>query len=113
MTLLKTITLTGFISLTLYLVLPPLLHASPSVKEYPFTDPFFDRTYTVEEGKSVKYLHAYCKEDNVLSLSITPKLYFTEEPRFPIYPEGYEAPRMQDKLYTFFSACNVRVSVQT
>ena len=112
MTLITTITLTGFISFTLYFILPLLLHAAPSVKEYPFTDPFYDRTYTVEEGRSVKYLHAYCKEDNVLSLSITPKLFFNEEPRFRIHAEGEEAPKMQSKLYTFFSACNVRVSVE-
>lgn len=88
MTIIKAITLTGFITFTFYLVLPLILHAAPTVKEYPFSDRFFDRTYTVEEGKSVKYLHAYCKEDNVLSLSVTKKLFFDEEPRFRIYPEG-------------------------
>ena len=67
----------------------PWLVANLDIKEYPLADSYFDRIYVIRDGSSVEYLHAYCKESNVLSLSLTSAVDFEEEPRFPIYPPNH------------------------
>lgn len=45
----------------------------------------------------------------MVSLSITDTLHFEEHPRFPIFPHGSQPPKMQQKYYTFFDACQIDV----
>lgn len=43
----QAITLTGFISMIFYILLPTLLNAELQIKEYPLNDDYFDKTYII------------------------------------------------------------------
>lgn len=58
-----------------------------STTEYPYADDYFDRIYKVEDGGTIRYLHIYCKDENMVSISITNSIEYEEYPRFPVYPE--------------------------
>lgn len=82
-----------------------------SISQYPDADDYFDRIYVINNDGRTQYLRLYCKERNMVSLSITWRLEFEEYPRFPVHSPHMETPRMQRKLYTFWQSCDVGIKI--
>lgn len=61
--------------LALCLLLPAVLSAQ-SFKEYPLADDYFEKIYLVNHNSQQYYLTISCREQNMLSISITPNKEF-------------------------------------
>lgn len=69
----------GFRKFSMYLLLIAILCSGvqsrvTKVTEYPNSDEYFDRIYVIQNGDQQHYLRVYCKEKNMVSISITKEL---------------------------------------
>ena len=71
----RTGTLKMIIMTISFVVLTDLVRAfQTEAKWYPYADEYFDKIYKITDGDKPKYLHIYCKEKNMLSISITKEI---------------------------------------
>lgn len=62
--------------LLVFWVLLPAVLSVQSFKEYPLADDYFEKIYLVNHNSQQYYLTISCREQNMLSISITPNKEF-------------------------------------
>lgn len=82
-------------------------------KVYPLADDYFEKIYVVIHNNEEYFLTIACKEQNMLSLSLTKEKDFQEAPRFNIYGNAEIKPKMARGVYTFLQECHCHVEVNT
>ena len=83
-----------------------------NLRVYPLADDYFEKIYMVTLNNQQYYLKIGCREANMLSLSLTPTVEFMEQPRFNIYGNAEDKPKMGKNMYTFLHECKVVVDVE-
>lgn len=83
----------------------------PVFKIYPLADDYFEKVYFLNHQAKSYYLSINCKEKDMLSISISEQFTFQEAPRFNIYGNLKNIPKMGRGIYTFLRECNANVEV--
>lgn len=87
--------------------------AATEFKAYPLGDDYFEKVYLVSHDNKEYYLTISCKEQNMLSISLTTSREFMEYPPFNIYGNSENRPKMARGVYTFLQECHAFVQVNT
>ena len=86
---------------------------SPIFKVYPLADDYFEKVYLVSHTNGQYYLTISCKQRDMLSISLTQKKDFQEQPRFNVYGDKHPKPKMGTGTYSMLRECQTEVVVNT
>jgi hypothetical protein len=83
----------------------------PVFKPYPLADDYFEQIYLVQMKGQSYYLIISCRDEHMLSISLSPHKEFEEQPRFNIYGNLEDKPKMGTHSYTLYRSCEMEVQV--